>query len=432
MIVSDLQPSSLVEDKGFRSLLRVMDPRYVLPSRRDIKRKLLPDMYNDVVKRLKQELRETPYVALTPDIWTSRQTRGLLTVTVHYITSDWCLKSAVLKTLLSRICSEWQVLDKVCTIVTDNGANMVAAVSKCMQKRLPCFAHTLNLVVQDSIKHSSEVKKVQEKIKRIVSFFHHSVKATDKLREVQETNGGQRKKLILDVETRWNSTYYMMERYMEQHQQMTTSLCLLGKTSMCLDTEDIDIVRSAVSFLEPFEEVTRERSGEKFTSVSKIIPITKGLQDFLKNQSMSGDNKLAQGQGASAGLRAELQIQMQRFHAIEKLFNVGAATLPNPRFMKVPFVDQSNVKVVEERLVNIMRTEYNLGSQPQSASDSIPPAAPDVLTSAPHKKSFVWKHFEEKVEKSMKASHTSLTGPHIEVRRYGTWRNHLFHGKWIH
>lgn len=122
------------------------------------------------------------------------------------------------------------------------------------------------MVVQDSIKHSSEVKAVQEKIKRIVSFFYHSVKAADKLGEVQETSEGQRKNLIMDVEISWNSTHYMMERYMEQHEKITT-LCLLEKSNMCLDSEDLDVVRSTVTHLEPFEEATREMPAEKIIHI---------------------------------------------------------------------------------------------------------------------------------------------------------------------
>lgn len=156
MIVSDLQQLSVVEDKGFRRLVHGLDPRYGLPSRRELTRKHLPEMYNDTVK---QDLQETPYVSLTTDIWTSRQTRGFITVTAHFITSDWCLKSAVLETAplkkdhtaenigeeLTRICGQWDVIDKVCAIVTDNGANVVAAVTKNAQKKhIPCFAHTLH------------------------------------------------------------------------------------------------------------------------------------------------------------------------------------------------------------------------------------------------------------------------------------------------
>lgn len=45
MIINDLQPASIVEDKGFVSLINVLDPRYALPSRRTISRSLLPRRY---------------------------------------------------------------------------------------------------------------------------------------------------------------------------------------------------------------------------------------------------------------------------------------------------------------------------------------------------------------------------------------------------
>ncbi|XP_066966369.1 zinc finger BED domain-containing protein 4-like [Macrobrachium rosenbergii] len=298
MIATDLQPISIVEDKGFKNFVHGLDPRYVMPSRRDLTRKYLPALYEEAVKQVQGDLRDTPHVSLTTDLWTSRQTRGFITVTAHYITSEWRLKSSVLETArlkvdhtaeniadeLRRICTQWEIMDKVCCIITDNAANIVAAVTKHLQvKQQPCFAHTLNLVVQDSIKNSNEIRVSQEKIKRIVSFFHHSVKATDKLSEIQTQNGVERKKLMMDVDTRWNSTFYMMERFLEQHEAITTTLCLLGKSSMCLSSEELDIVKSAVLLLGPFEEATREMSTEKMTSLSKVIPIARALQQCINS-----------------------------------------------------------------------------------------------------------------------------------------------------
>lgn len=49
MIVTDMQPVSVVEDKGFQSLLHVLDPRYQLPSRKSTMR-MLPDAYNKQVE----------------------------------------------------------------------------------------------------------------------------------------------------------------------------------------------------------------------------------------------------------------------------------------------------------------------------------------------------------------------------------------------
>lgn len=45
-----------------------------------------------------------------------------------------------------------------------------------------CFAHTLNLVVQNGVK---VVKPLQEKVKAIVERFRRSTVATDKLQSLQ-------------------------------------------------------------------------------------------------------------------------------------------------------------------------------------------------------------------------------------------------------
>ncbi|CAF90828.1 unnamed protein product [Tetraodon nigroviridis] len=37
MIIKDCQPLSLVEDEGFKELLQLLEPSYVLPSRQPIK-----------------------------------------------------------------------------------------------------------------------------------------------------------------------------------------------------------------------------------------------------------------------------------------------------------------------------------------------------------------------------------------------------------
>ena len=46
MITTDMQPPSIVEDRGFVKFIKVTEPRYQLPSRRTIMRKLLPDKYS--------------------------------------------------------------------------------------------------------------------------------------------------------------------------------------------------------------------------------------------------------------------------------------------------------------------------------------------------------------------------------------------------
>ena len=49
---------------------------------------------------------------------------------------------------------------------------------------IPCFAYTLNLVVSEAIKADASVHGLKKKCKQIVT-FHHSVKFTEKLKEIQ-------------------------------------------------------------------------------------------------------------------------------------------------------------------------------------------------------------------------------------------------------
>ena len=94
MIAIDMQPATIVEDTGFQSLVRWLDSRYQLPSRRHIMRSLLPDMYTTRAGEIKRELLQISHVAVTSDLWTSRTV--IIAITCHFVTSTWELKFLVL------------------------------------------------------------------------------------------------------------------------------------------------------------------------------------------------------------------------------------------------------------------------------------------------------------------------------------------------
>ena len=72
-----------------------------------------------------------------------------------------------------------------------------------------CAAHVLNLGVKQGLQLvSSSVNKVRELMIKI----KNSTLLCDKLRTYCEVEEMNYLKPILDVETRWNSTYYMLER----------------------------------------------------------------------------------------------------------------------------------------------------------------------------------------------------------------------------
>ena len=73
-------------------------------------------------------------------------------------------------------------------------------------RRIPCFNHLLQLVVM-IFQTIAEHRKLLKKTKKLVGKFNHSAKATRSL------IGLCGRKLLGDVETRWNSTYIMINRY---------------------------------------------------------------------------------------------------------------------------------------------------------------------------------------------------------------------------
>lgn len=166
-IVKDVQPFSIVDDEGFREYSYALEPSYVLPSRTTVSRSFLPQSYEDAVEKVKALLaNEAEFVTLTTDNWTAPGAIGFMSVTAHYISPKWEMKTFLfecvhfpkshtsenLRNELLRIIKDWGLERKVHTIVSDNAANIVRAIMLTGFNHIPCVAHTINLVVQDALK----------------------------------------------------------------------------------------------------------------------------------------------------------------------------------------------------------------------------------------------------------------------------------------
>ncbi|CAB4027116.1 zinc finger BED domain-containing 1-like [Paramuricea clavata] len=310
-----------------------------------------------------------------------------MTVTCHFIDGSWQLENCVLETShlrvahtaeniaaeLKRIAQEWNISEKVVALVTDNAANAVAAARLTGWKHIPCFAHTLNLIVKGALEADPGMVALKK-----------NCKASDKLREIQRQLGLTDKKLIQDVDTRWNSTFYMFERIVEQHDPVTTTLCLQSKGEMCLSNEDIELIKKVLDLLRPFEVATVEMSAEKFVSVSKIIPIARSLQLVTVGSSTTA---------TTLPLKQELVAQIQhRFANIEANQTLAKSTLLDPRLKKLAFRNNGQRQGLQS-LVN------ELTSLPNNVQEeSVVTVAP---TTANSDSDVLWKEFDSKVADSV-------------------------------
>lgn len=138
---------------------------------------------------------------------------------------------------------------------------------------------------------TTSVLSIIQKCKKIVAYFNMSAKATALLRQELKRQNLTVSTLIQDVETRWNSTFYMLERIHLILDAINIVVPRIRNFPVSLLTPDeIEALPEIISLLRPFEEATRYLSTSSYPSISLIIPTVKGLLEGL-NDLMKGNIK---------------------------------------------------------------------------------------------------------------------------------------------
>ena len=104
------------------------------------------------------------------------------------------------------------IRDKTVGISVDNAANMSVGAKNLEVLRLPCFAHSMNSAAHKLYSITSFTKWLA-KISTIVVWYKRVHLASVVLQEKQKLLGMKEPQMILDVKTRWNSMYLMVQRF---------------------------------------------------------------------------------------------------------------------------------------------------------------------------------------------------------------------------
>ncbi|KAG0718172.1 Zinc finger BED domain-containing protein 1 [Chionoecetes opilio] len=279
---------------------------------------------------------------------------------------------------------------------------------------VPCMAHLLNLCVFRVLERTSSINDVIEKVKQIVTYFRRSISSSDALRAAQRQKGVLVPlELIQAVQTRWNSTFYSLQRFAEL--AGCVSQVLLSKDHRTappmLTSEELAVANYLVAVLGPFDKATKEISGEKYVTASIVLPMVNCLRTAVAEGSSVSEGDVVPLTDISAELLQEID---KRLVILENNSLLASATVLDPRFKLLHFQVPINTGNILQWLSREMNSEVSSSSTPQRTT------AKDV-SSRPSKDVPFWDLHDRMSRRSntreMPATSTEL---HPELKLYLT------------
>ncbi|XP_013632998.1 PREDICTED: zinc finger BED domain-containing protein RICESLEEPER 3-like [Brassica oleracea var. oleracea] len=222
-------------------------------------------LYENERAALKRELASLPgRVSLTSDLWSLLKREGYMCVTAHYIDRNWKLNGKILT---------------FCALSPPHTGMNVAV-------------QLLESLKEWGIKESKKViggslHKVRESIKYVLAsevrevLFDKCVVAAG----IKENAG-----LILDMQTRWNSTFYMLERAIK-FRKAFVNLETFDRRGykMALTAEEWTRAENICRFLGPFAVITSLMSGSNYPTSNLYFYQVWLIHDWLRINEESED-----------------------------------------------------------------------------------------------------------------------------------------------
>ena len=164
-------PYSTVKNDRFQELMTSLQPKFTIPSEKELRQTKIPNLYFKLQYKIKIELHgelevkdngtHLPFCPTT-DIWSSKARDSFMSVTLHYVTRDFERKMAVIRAIpynekrthdsirdsIFSILDDWG-LGRPVAILRDSAANVTKAFLEWFG--IACLCHTLQLVVKHSV-----------------------------------------------------------------------------------------------------------------------------------------------------------------------------------------------------------------------------------------------------------------------------------------
>ena len=261
---------------------------------------------------------------------------------------------------LSEILDDWKLTEtKLVCATTDNGSNILKAMNTLGWQHMPCFSHTLQLAVQDAMKLPL-VSRALGRCKRLATHFHHSVCSTETLREKQRSLNHPQLSLVQEVSTRWNSSYYMVERILNQQQPLCATLLELKKGDLMPSDNEFTVMESYIKIMKPLVDITEIMGAQKWVTISAVRPLLHKLLQ-VSFQSSTGDSDVEKS------MKMSMKQNLSRRYQGITMDLLNKACFLDPRFRSLPFLSSVEKEVLYDRIFDEV---VNLTTPVQTASTS--------------------------------------------------------------
>lgn len=386
----DKRPFDFVEKDGFAELATALfnlgasfqkpittdNMRQILPGRTSVRNRVVDMGKNNVkesVSKLKEylEAKNTIGVGFATDIWTEPfENLAYMSLTAHYVHGRKLISCLLcLKPLLKLENKKGETikleLDKMIksiglekslkrsTFVTDRGGNIVKALNISDINRMPCFAHLLNNLSENTFMKIEEISNHITATKEIVTWFKKSA-------FMSELDSGIT--LKQEAKTRFNSIKSMFESVKVNYPQIL-EIVQNKKPDLLPRVHAINMpmIDALLPFLEELKKYTLKTEGEKYPTLYQVWPAKLSILDYCRK------HRANEPQYLKTLKKLAIQYIDSNFEIIDYH---KFATYLTPKYKELNFVDDEIKQEVISKLRAFMNTIENERSEIEIEVDS--------------------------------------------------------------
>ena len=170
---------------------------------------------------------------------------------------------------MSDVLAHWDLKpDQLVATTTDNASYTVAGFRSLGWMHVSCLGHDLDLAISKSLKFDL-VNCALTRCHSLVELFHRSWLKNSDLRLKQEWLNLPQHKLMASLATRWESTYDIVSRIVEQQQSISALLAEDRKNWYRMPSDsEFSVLETVVAVLKFLSFPTDALFGEKQVTIS--------------------------------------------------------------------------------------------------------------------------------------------------------------------